>query len=76
MEEINYVYILDFCSGGIRIIHLTPDDVKKSKEYDDFEEYLSTLEEKYDFRLSNCNWMTSKNLIITHYCGGKEITKI
>lgn len=72
MESIKYVYILDYCSGSLRIIHLTPDDIKEAKEYDDFEEYLSTLEEKYNFRLSNCNWMTTKDLIITHYRNGKE----
>ena len=76
MEEVKYIYILDFCSGSVRIIHLTPDDIKESKEYDDFEEYLYTLEEKYGFRLSNCNWMASKNLIVTQYCNGKEITEI
>ena len=71
--EPNYVLILDYCSGSLSIIRLTPEELKESEKYDDFEEFLATLEERYDFRLKDCNWMTSEELIITYYRDGKEV---
>ena len=50
--EPRYVIILDFCIGVLNIIRLTDEEVKESERYDDFEEYLSTLEDKYGFRLN------------------------
>lgn len=49
----NYVIILDFCGGYLNIIHLTAEEVKASVMYEDFETFLSTLEEKYGFRLKD-----------------------
>ena len=46
--EPKYVIILDFCIGALNIIKLTEEELKESEKYDDFEEFLSTLEEKYD----------------------------
>lgn len=43
--EPNYVIILDFCGGYLNIIHLTEEEKKQSEEYEDFESFLSTLEE-------------------------------
>lgn len=71
--EANYVIILDFCGGYLNIIHLTEDEKKKSEGYEDFESFLSTLEEKYGFRLSNCQWMTTETLQMCHYENGKEV---
>ena len=71
--DTKYVIILDYCSGSLSIIRLTPEELKESEKYDDFEEFLATLEEKYDFRLKDCNWMTSEELIITYYRDGKEV---
>ena len=31
-----------------------------AEKYDDFEAYLSTLEEKYGFRLKDCQWMVTE----------------
>lgn len=71
--ETNFVIILDFCGGYLNIIHLTEEEKKKSEEYEDFESFLSTLEEKYGFRLSNCQWMTTETLQVYHYENGKEV---
>lgn len=71
--ETNYVIILDFCGGYLNIIHLTEDEKKQSEEYEDFESFLSTLEEKYGFRLSNCQWMTCETLQVYNYENGKEV---
>ena len=73
--EPRYVIILDFCIGVLNIIRLTDDEVKESEEYYDFEEYLSTLEDKYGFRLNNCQWMTTENLDVFWYEDGQEVSK-
>lgn len=71
--EPNYVIILDFCGGYLNIIHLTEEEKRQSEEYADFESFLSTIEEKYGFRLSNCQWMTCETLQVYHYENGKEV---
>lgn len=72
--EPRYVIILDFCIGALNIIRLTDGEVKESGKYDDFEEYLSTLENKYGFRLDNCQWMTTENLNVYWYENGQEVS--
>ena len=71
--EVNYVIILDYIGGFLNIIHLTEEEIQESYKYDDFESFLSTLEDKYGFGLSNCQWMTTENLNIYHYENGKEV---
>ena len=71
--ETNYVIILDFCGGWLNIIHLTKEEVEASEQYEDFEEFLSTVEDKYGFRLKDCQWMTTENLKICRYEDGKEV---
>ena len=73
--EPRYVIILDFCIGVLNIIRLTDEEVKESEQYNDFEEYLSTLEDKYGFRLSNCQWMTTENLNVYWYDNGQEVSR-
>ena len=72
--EPRYVIILDFCIGVLNIIRLTDEEVKESEQYNDFEEYLSTLENKYGFRLNNCQWMTTENLNVYWYENGQEVS--
>lgn len=71
--ETKYVLLLNYCSGALNIIELTEEEIKESCNYDDFESFLMTIEEKYGFRLSDCNWMTTENLNIYRYKNGKEI---
>lgn len=73
--EPRYVIILDFCIGALNIIRLTDEEVKESEQYNDFEEYLSTLENKYGFRLNNCQWMTTENLNVYWYNNGQEVSR-
>ena len=72
--EPRYVIILDFCIGALNIIRLTDEEVKESEQYDDFENFLSTLEDKYGFRLNNCQWMTTENLNVYWYENGQEVS--
>ena len=71
--ETNYVIILDFCGGYLNIIHLTEEEKQDSEGYEDFESFLSTLENKYGFRLKDCQWMTTETLQIYWYKNGKEV---
>lgn len=71
--ETNYVIILDFCGGYLNIIKLTDEELKEGEKYEDFESFLSTLEDKYGFRLSNCQWMTTETLQVYQYENGKEV---
>lgn len=71
--DTNYVIILDFCGGWLNIIHLTEDEKKESERCEDFESFLYTLEDKYGFRLKDCQWMTTETLNICRYENGTEV---
>lgn len=71
--EPKYVLILDYCCGALNIIELTDEEINESYNYEDFESFLVTIEDKYGFRLKDCNWMTTENLNIYRYKNGKEI---
>lgn len=68
----NYLLILDYAGGNLSIIRLTPDEIRESEKYDDFTDFLHTLEDKYEFRVSDCEWMTTETLRICRYENGKE----
>lgn len=59
--ETNYIIILDFSVGEVIRIKLDKNQKEESEKYVDFEEYLETLEEKYDFNLKDCLWMVTEN---------------
>lgn len=59
--ETNYIIILDFSVGEVIRIKLDKNQKEESERYADFEEYLETLEEKYDFNLKDCLWMVTEN---------------
>lgn len=56
--DINYVVLLDCSIGGIIKIKLSEEEKAESEKYDDFSEFLKTLEGKYRFDLDYCSWMT------------------
>ena len=70
--EPKYVLILDFFVGCLNIIKLTDEELRESEEYEDFESFLSTIEERYGFRLNSCQWMVTENLDIHCYQNGEE----
>ena len=71
-----YVLILDYCCGALNIIELTEKEINESYNYEDFESFLETLEDKYGFRLKDCNWMTTESLSIYRYKDGKEVANV
>lgn len=60
--EANYIIILDFSVGEIIKIKLTETEKHESEKYEDYEDFLKTLEKRYDFRLEDCIWMTTEKL--------------
>lgn len=70
--EPKYVLILDFFVGCLNIIRLTDEELRESENYENFENFLITIEDKYGFKLKNCNWMTTENLDIYCYQNGEE----
>ena len=55
--NVNYLILLDCSIGELIKIRLTEQEKIESESYQDFEEFIYTLEDKYNFRLSNCSWM-------------------
>ena len=60
--EPRYVIILDFSTGELIKIRLSDEELKQSEEYESFEEFLTILEDKYDFRMKDCLYMTTHSL--------------
>ncbi|RHV89625.1 hypothetical protein DXA95_15865 [Odoribacter sp. OF09-27XD] len=58
--EANYIIILDFSVGEVIKIKLSEKEKQESENYENYEDFLITLEEKYDFRLKDCIWMTTE----------------
>ena len=54
----NFLILLDCSVGELIKIRLTEQEKIESESYQDYEEFIYTLEDKYDFRLSNCSWMS------------------
>ena len=71
--EPKYVLILDNSTGALSIIELTDEEINESYNYEDFESFLTTIENKYGFRLTYSSWMTTENLNIYRYKDGKEV---
>ena len=57
-----YIVLLDYTDGEVIKIRLTEQETNLADEAEDYEEFLRSLEEKYDFRLDNCCWMSTTNL--------------
>ena len=73
--EPKYVILLDYAGGCLNIIKLTPEELAESEKYDDFEAFLHTIEDKYQFRLSDCGFMTCETLDIYYYEDGRIVEK-
>lgn len=57
-----YVVLLDYSDGEIIKIRLSEQESILADETENFEEFLQTLEKKYNFRLDNCCWMSTTNI--------------
>ena len=58
----NYLILLDYSVGELIKIRLTEEEKIESENYEDFSEFLETLEGKYNFNLGYCSWMSCEVL--------------
>lgn len=56
------LFVLLASVGELIKIRLTEQEKIESESYQDFEEFIYTPEDKYDFKLSNCSWMSCEVL--------------
>ena len=56
------LFVLLASVGELIKIRLTEQEKIESESYQNFEEFIYTLEDKYDFKLSNCSWMSCEIL--------------
>ena len=66
-KQTRYVLLLNYAGGTVIKIRLTEEELKESERFEDFEEFLVTLENKYDFRLRDCEWMSTDELMELEY---------
>ena len=57
-----YIVLLDYSVGEIIKIRLNEQERQFADESENYEDFLRTLESKYDFRLDNCCWMNTTHL--------------
>lgn len=57
-KQTKFVILLDYAGGTLIKIQLTDEEMKEAEKYEDFEDFLYTLEDKYEFRLRVCEWMS------------------
>ena len=61
--KIKYLIILDYSCGELIKIRLSDEEQMLAEECEDFEDFLYSLEYKYDFRVKDCSWMCCQTLI-------------
>ena len=66
-KQTKFVLLLDYTGGTLIKIKLTNEEQEKSLEYEDFEDFLHTLENKYEFRLRDCEWMSVNEITEREY---------
>lgn len=66
-KQTKFVLLLDYAGGTLIKIQLTKKELEESLEYEDFEDFLHTLEDKYEFRLRNCEWMSVDEITEREY---------
>jgi hypothetical protein len=66
-NQTKFVLLLDYTGGTLIKIKLTEEEQEKSLEYEDFENFLHTLEDKYEFRLRDCEWMSVNEITEREY---------
>lgn len=67
MEKINYVILLDYCSGRLVVIKLTQKEKEEAEKHQDMDDFVRTLESKYGFRLKDSYYMLSETFEESRY---------
>lgn len=59
MENL-YLWLLHYPTAETMVIRLTNEERAEAEKYDSFEDFIcDILEPKYEFSLSDCEWMVS-----------------
>lgn len=66
-NQTKFVLLLDYTGGALIKIQLTDEELKEAEKYEDFEDFLHTLEDKYEFRLRDCEWMSVNEITEREY---------
>lgn len=66
-KQAKFVLLLDYTGGTLIKIQLTDEELKEAEKYEDFEDFLHTLEDKYEFRLRDCEWMSVNEITEREY---------
>lgn len=66
-NQTKFVLLLDYTGGTLIKIQLTDEELKEAEKYEDFEDFLHTLEDKYEFRLRDCEWMSVNEITERNY---------
>ena len=77
MIEQEYLVVMDFSTRNLLIIELTEEEEFESLQYEDFSEFVETIEEKYGFNFEYSQWMLTefpnKELKTLVFKNGKEV---
>ena len=57
-----YLALLDFSISKVRIIKLDDMDLDLLASLEEITDFIRKVEDKYDFKESNCSWMIMDNL--------------
>ena len=60
--ECTYLILLDYCVGEIIKVKLTASEKQQLDQTEDHEEFLYSIEDKYNFKVSQVSWMLCDNL--------------
>ena len=60
--ENTYLILLDYCVGEVIKVKLTESEKQQLDQTEDHEEFLSSIEDKYNFKVSQVSWMLCGNL--------------
>ena len=79
MIEQEYLVVMDFSTKNLLIIELTEEEEFESLQYEDFGEFVETIQEKYGFNLEYSQWMLTEfpdnELKTLVFKNGKEVSK-
>ena len=60
--ECTYLILLDYCVGEVIKVKLTESEKQQLDQTEDHEDFLYSIEDKYDFKVSQVSWMLCENL--------------
>jgi hypothetical protein len=60
--ECTYLILLDYCVGEVIKVKLTESEKQQLDQTEDHEDFLYSIEDKYDFKVSQVSWMLCDDL--------------